>query len=349
MELSAQVLNRTLLDRQHLLARTPRPCPRWSSISSGCRRRTTSRRTSGSRRGSTTFDPYDVTRGLEDRSLVRLLTMRSTVHLLVADDALMLRQFTRPIHERERKVSQMVRPAIDVDLDEFTLRSASALSDGPLPVKTLGEALAERFPGVPPNALGPPGPGRGSRSPSCRRVAAGSSRAAWSTSSSTLAGASARRARPGGDRAPLPAAYGPASAADVTAWSGVTRLGRACSASMDDLVRHDDETGKKLSTCPPATIADADVPAPCGCSAPTTTSGSPTPAATASPIPRSASAGWASTAGSATTVFVDGWLEGLWRVEDGRPVGRRALPTLYQGRAAPSSTRSSTAWRLLAR
>ena len=31
-----------------------------------------------------TFDPYDVTRGLESRSLVRLLTMRSTVHLLVA-------------------------------------------------------------------------------------------------------------------------------------------------------------------------------------------------------------------------------------------------------------------------
>ena len=72
------------------------------------------------------FDPYDVTRGLEDRSLVRLLTMRSTVHLLVADDALMLRRFTRPIHERERKVSQMVRAAIDVDLGDFSRRGTGS-------------------------------------------------------------------------------------------------------------------------------------------------------------------------------------------------------------------------------
>src|SRR5688500_12061811 len=99
------------------------------------------------------FDPYDVTRGLEDRSLVRLLTMRSTVHLLVADDAVTLRQFTRPIHERERKVSQMVRPAIDVDLEEFAIALREVLADGPLPVKQLGEALARSFPDVPANAL----------------------------------------------------------------------------------------------------------------------------------------------------------------------------------------------------
>src|SRR5688572_4406016 len=100
-----------------------------------------------------TFDPYDVTRGLEQRTLVRLLTMRSTVHLLVADDALVLRQFTRPIHERERKVSQNAKAARGVDLDEFAGAVRAALADGPLPVKKLGEARMARFPDVPANAL----------------------------------------------------------------------------------------------------------------------------------------------------------------------------------------------------
>ena len=58
------------------------------------------------------FDPYDVTRGLEDRSLVRLLTMRGTIHLLVPDDALVLRGFTQPAHERERRASQYTRPGL---------------------------------------------------------------------------------------------------------------------------------------------------------------------------------------------------------------------------------------------
>ena len=38
-------------------------------------------------------------------------------------------------------------------------------------------------------------------------------------------------------------AFGPATAADVTAWSAITRLGPVL-AGMDDLVRHEDEHGK---------------------------------------------------------------------------------------------------------
>ena len=111
--------------------------------------------------------------------------MRSTVHLLVADDALMLRRFTRPIHEQERKVSQNIRPAIDVDLDAFTVACRAALADGPLPVKKLGEALVDSFPEVPasrPRAASPAWPNRSS---SCRRAAAGSSPAESSTTTST--------------------------------------------------------------------------------------------------------------------------------------------------------------------
>ena len=110
--------------------------------------------------------------------------MRSTVHLLVADDALVLRQFTRPIHERERKVSQMVRPALEVDLDEFAVALRAALADGPLPVKRLGESRPHRSPPCRPTPS-PIWPGWRRRSPSCRRADVGSSPAASSTSTST--------------------------------------------------------------------------------------------------------------------------------------------------------------------
>ena len=55
------------------------------------------------------------------------------------------------------------------------------------------------------------------------------------------------------------AAYGPASAADVTAWSGVPGI-PAVLASMDDLVRHTDAAGKKLVDLPSGAIADPEVP-----------------------------------------------------------------------------------------
>ena len=38
--------------------------------------------------------------------------MRGTIHLLVPDDALTLRGFTQPAHDRERKASQNTRPGI---------------------------------------------------------------------------------------------------------------------------------------------------------------------------------------------------------------------------------------------
>src|SRR5699024_5493923 len=102
----------------------------------------------------TSFDPDDVTAGLEDRSLVRLLTLRGTVHLLVADDALMLRQWTAPVHEREIRISQSIGPAREVDREAFLGTLSTLLADGPQPQKALGVALAERFPGVPPTQLG---------------------------------------------------------------------------------------------------------------------------------------------------------------------------------------------------
>jgi hypothetical protein len=244
--------------------------------------------------------------------------MRSTVHLLVADDALMLRPFTRPIDERERKVSQMVRPALDVDLEEFAVALRAALTDGPLPVKRLGEVLTEAFPDVPANALA-----------HLARVAAPLAqlppRGCWKQPGGVVyqfvdTWLGRRLAEPDPEtivRRYL-AAYGPASAADVTAWSGVPGI-PAVLASMDDLVRHTDDAGKKLVDLPSGAIADAETPAPVrllGLYDNVWLSHAGRDRVT-DPIKRKRWMGV--NGGLCNTVFVDGWLEGLWRVEDGRP------------------------------
>ena len=61
------------------------------------------RRTSPCTHGSPSFDPYDVTRGARGRPLVRLLTMRGTIHLLTPADAVTLRPWTQPALDRVQR------------------------------------------------------------------------------------------------------------------------------------------------------------------------------------------------------------------------------------------------------
>jgi len=112
-------------------------------------------------------------------------------------------------------------------------------------------------------------------------------------------------------------AFGPATAADVTAWSGVTRLGPVVSG-MDDLVRHQGPDGRPLYDVPDGEIVGGDIPAPprlLGTYDNVWLSHAGRDRVTA-PDKRT---GWmGSNGGVASTVFVDGMLEGLWRLKDGR-------------------------------
>jgi hypothetical protein len=319
VQISAQVLNRTLLARQHLLGRTAANVPAMVEHLVGLQAQDSLPPYLGLAARLETFDPYDVTRGLEGRSLVRLLTMRSTVHLLVADDALMLRQFTRPIHEQERKVSQNTRPALHLDREEFSAAVRTALAGGPLPMKRLGEVLTETFPDVPANALAhlarvdepiaqlpPRGTWKQSGGVVYDRVDSWVGRPLVEPDVEAIV----RR---------YLAAYGPASAADVTAWSGVRGM-PAVLAGMDDLVPHTDESGKKLFDVPAGVIEPEETPAPVrllGLYDNVWLSHAGRDRVT---HPEKRKRWMGVNGGLCSTVFVDGWLEGLWRVEDGRPV-----------------------------
>ena len=112
-------------------------------------------------------------------------------------------------------------------------------------------------------------------------------------------------------------AFGPATAADVTAWSGVTRLTPVLKA-MDDLVVHEDEQGKPLFDVPDGELADEDAPAPVrllGQYDNVWLSHAGRDRVTTAESRKS----WMGTNGGlACTLFADGMLAGLWRVVDGR-------------------------------
>ena len=194
----------------------------------------------------------------------------------------------------------------------------AALADGPLPVKRLGEVLTDAFPDVPANALA-----------HLARVAAPLAqlppRGCWKQPGGvvyqfvdTWLGRPLAEPDPEAIVRRYLAAYGPASAADVTAWSGVPGI-PAVLASMDDLVRHTDDAGKKLVDLPSGDIADPETPAPVrllGLYDNVWLSHAGRDRVT-DPAKRKRWMGV--NGGLCNTVFVDGWLEGLWRVEDGRP------------------------------
>jgi hypothetical protein len=265
----------------------------------------------------THFDPYDVSRGLEEKSLVRLLVLRGTIHLLTRDDALTLRQWTRPVHDREIKISQSVGTAREIDRDTFDTALTEVLADGPLPQKALGLALADRFPGYPPTQLGqlarstqplaqlpPRGTWKGSGGVLYQRVDRWLDADLIEPDAEEIVGRYLR-------------AYGPASAADATTWSGLTGLA-ALMKGMDDLERHQDENGKLLYDVPDGEIADADVHAPVrllGLYDNVWLSHAGRDRVT-DPEKRRAQQGPNGSAASA--ILIDGWLEGLWRVDDGR-------------------------------
>jgi prepilin-type processing-associated H-X9-DG protein len=113
------------------------------------------------------------------------------------------------------------------------------------------------------------------------------------------------------------AAFGPATAADVTAWSGVTRLAPVLKA-MDDLVVHQDEQGRLLYDVPDGELAGEDAPAPVRLLGQYDNVWLSHAGRDRVTTPESRRSWMGVNGGLANTLFADGMLAGLWRVEDDR-------------------------------
>ena len=211
--------------------------------------------------------------------------------------------------------------------------SRAALADGPLPVKRLGEVLTEGFPDVPANALA-----------HLARVAAPLAqlppRGCWKRPGGvvyqfvdTWLGASARRARPRGDRPPLPRG--------VRSGLGRRRHRLVRRARHPGRARLDGRPGpphrrRRQEARRPALRRHRrpETPAPVrllGLYDNVWLSHAGRDRVT-DPAKRKRWMGV--NGGLCNTVFVDGWLEGLWRVEDGRPTIVELFRTLSRGEQA---------------
>ena len=315
--LTPRRLNRTLLQRQHLLARADLPAATMVRHLVGLQAQDNLPPYLSLHARLASFDPYDVSRALEDRTLVRLLTMRGTIHLLAAEDSLTLRPWVQPLLERQMRGSATYRPACDLDPAAFAAAVTGALRAGPVTVRALGESLAATFPEVPAAALS-----------GLARVTAPlvqlPPRGQWKQPGGVVYERLDRWVgKPMGEPDPADgvrrylASFGPATAADVTAWSGVTGLAKLM-AGMDDLVRHEDDRGRTLYDVPGGSLADEDAPAPVRLLGTYDNLWLSHAGRDRVTTPENRRRWMGANGAAAHTVFVDGMLEGLWRIVDGR-------------------------------
>src|SRR4029079_10985967 len=99
------------------------------------------------------FEAAELATALLDRTAVRASLMRATVHLVSADDALILRPLIQPVLERGFAGSAFARGIAGVDRAELLAAGRALVEERPRTSPELGRLLAERWPESDPVAL----------------------------------------------------------------------------------------------------------------------------------------------------------------------------------------------------
>jgi Winged helix DNA-binding domain len=206
------------------------------------------------------FRPDELGRLLEERRVVRIALMRSTIHLVSADDCLVLRPLMQPVLDAELA---RYRDLTGVDVDTVLAFARDLVGERPRSARELRAALAERFPAHDPGEL----------AYACRNLLAFVQvppRGVWGRTSQVIS----TTAESWLDR-PLEAgpsledvvlryfgAFGPATVADVGAWSRLTGLREVVERLRRRLLTFRDERGRELFDLPDAPRPDPETPAP---------------------------------------------------------------------------------------
>ncbi|MBO0707752.1 MAG: AlkZ family DNA glycosylase [Candidatus Dormibacteraeota bacterium] len=265
--LSRRALNRALLARQHLLERSELSPSAMVEHLVGLQAQAPFPPYIGLWCRLGEFRPEHLARLLESGEVVRMVLMRSTVHLVSARDAAFLRPLVAPVLERPlRAGSQWARDLAGCDLEEIADAADQLLADGPLTLAEIGARLGPRWPERNPDALA--------------QVARGllplvqlPPRAIWGA-----AGWAGRPALQSLERWPGRApdgsgtleelvrrylrAFGPASVQDMQTWSGLRGLRAVVERLRGELVVFRDEAARELFDLPDAPRPDPSTPAP---------------------------------------------------------------------------------------
>lgn len=263
VRLDVRTLNRTMLERQLLARRRRMPAAAAVEHLVGMQAQEPLGPHIGLCSRLVDFDPDELSRLICDRLAVRATMMRGTLHLTTAADYLALRPVIQPVLRRSWGSSPFAPLLEGVDADAVVAAARALVHARPQSRAELKPQLAERWPGSDANAL----------------VYAASfllplihvpPRGVWgATGPVRLATVESWLGRPLDDATPPDRlvlrylrAFGPATAADIRAWSGLAGIGEVVERLRPGLRTFSDPQGRELLDVPDAPVADADAPAP---------------------------------------------------------------------------------------
>ena len=264
--LSLRTLNRTVMQRQFLSEHTTRAPfeviehlvalqaqePNWPYVGLWTR-------VAG-------FGHADLTALFEDRRVVRGSLLRTTQHLASGDDYSWVRPAVQPALDRTMQSAYFTRGTGGLDAAKVAEVGGRMLAAEPMVRRQLGKRLGEHFPGVNTAVLA----GLVQLRLAVIHPPPNGTWGGWGNRAETpVTLAEAWLGKPLQRKADLPrlvrrylAAFGPASIADLQAWSGLTRLRGTVVGMRDELRVYRGEGSKELFDLPDAPLADPETPVP---------------------------------------------------------------------------------------
>jgi Winged helix DNA-binding domain len=209
------------------------------------------------------FEPAAVGQALLERRLVRMTLLRATLHLVSARDAHRLRAVLQGMLERAFASSPFARNVAGLDLEPVLERGSELVEQEPLTIAQLAAALAEEWPGRDPNSLAyavrylvplvqvtPRGVWAATMQPTVTTLRS------WLGQPPPVA--------PDADDLVVRylRAFGPASTADIRAWSWLTDVRAVISRLRPQLRLYRDEVGRELYDVRDGVFCDPSAAAP---------------------------------------------------------------------------------------
>ncbi|MET9440420.1 winged helix DNA-binding domain-containing protein [Streptomyces sp. NPDC006610] len=259
--LGPRALNRATLDRQLLLRRSALSAPAAVEHLVGLQAQEVKPPYAALAARLDGFAPDRLAGPLERREAVRIVTLRSTIHLHTAEDALALRPLVQPVVLRELR--NFREGLAGVDLDRLAARARELVEEEPRTMRQLRDALGAEWPDADPASL--------AVAARCTLpLVQVTPRGIWGRGGqvalTTVERWLGRPAPPAADVEDVVrrylAAFGPASVKDMQVWCGLTRLRAAFEGLRPRLAVFRDENGVELFDLPDAPRPDPDTPAP---------------------------------------------------------------------------------------
>jgi hypothetical protein len=263
--LGQRALNRALLARQMLLERAPIAALEAIDRLVGMQTQVPNAPYVGWWSRLEGFRAAELVSLLETRQVVRTHVMRVTIHLVTAQDGLALRRTMQPVLDRAFHQNSPFGPALaGLDLAQVLSAGRAFLAERPRRRADLARFLSARWPDHDAPSLSyaltyleplvqiPP------------RGVWGSSQAqpVWTTTEAWLGQPVPHEGSVEDMLRRYLAAFGPASVADMRAWSGHTGLRAVVERMRSQLVVIHDERGRELFDVPNGELPDPAAPAP---------------------------------------------------------------------------------------